>query len=447
MVESLEQNKALLNVSPSPADRLEDGEVKKFFLGILRSDLPAEQKYEKFVEFFRLDSSLTRELASRGHELKGHNEETVQQVLATAAQNAGVWKPQEILAETKECLGRAVRRLLVSQHRDGGWGHEVEVSSIWETVYGAHSLYMAEKHGLDDRGLRQAYERGLDWLMSHRDGWSVEVVPPGEERSIYELSAVIRCLYEVGRGENPEIRTVVSACIARLEDAQNEDGGWDRSIWGSAWQGPTRTWSETGATSFALQALAVAGGERRRPAVLKGIDRLASAQNDDGSWSIMIFRQLDRGARSVTKTCDALKGILAGRRIDIDLTPYQEKISKGVEYLQRREQPIFNDARRITGWGWYSDDLGLVENTCHTLETLLKIKEASLPLLTSNAAWLIGCQFKDQGNLDEGKWANSETGRITLALLQFYEAIKASPLFAPTVGDPSSSVSNGPGDA
>jgi hypothetical protein len=423
---------------PNPVERLRDPEVQKFFLGVLNCDLPAEAKYRKFVEFFELDASLSREIASRGPALAGEaDQDKIREVVATAAEKVGVWNPQEILTETEDSVRRAVRRLLVSQHRDGGWGFEVEVSHIWATVYGVLALYLAEPHHLVADGVREACERGLDWLLAHRQGWSAEDIPPDKERSIYELSAVIRCLCETRKNEEPAVQEVIAAASERLQDAQNDDGGWDRSLWGTDWPGRTRIWSETGATSFALQALAAAGGEACKPVVAKGMDCLARAQNEDGSWNVMLPRRdlLDRGPRSVTKTCDALKGILLGGKAGIDMAPYKETIARGVEFLQGREQPIFDDARTITGWGWYSEELSALENTCHTLETLLLVEDASLPLLTSNASWLIQCQYKARGSLDDGKWTNNETGRIALALLHFYRAIKASPLFASATGD------------
>ena len=415
-----------------PADRLRDSEVRKFFLGILGSSLPPEKKYDKFVEFFRLDSQLSWTLVNHAQGLgESRTPESMQQVLSTAAQDAGLWKPLEIQEETEDSLRRAIRRLRSSQHRDGGWGFAIEVSSIWATVYSVLSLSLAEQQSLAAPGTREAWQRGVEWILTRRDIWSVENIPPHEERSIYELAVVLRCLCETGEDKDREARRAIDACLERLQEDQNEDGGWDRSIWGPQWTGPVRTWSETGATSFALQALAVGGGQRYGAALQKGVDCLATAQNEDGSWNIMTSRELlDRGERSVTKTCDALKGILAGRKAGVDVSPYRQGISKAVEWLHHREQPIFNTAKdAITGWGWYSSEISTIENTCHTLETLLQMEDASLPLLTSNATWLMQCQFRTPGSLEDGKWAHNDTGRITLSLLEFYKAIQASPLF------------------
>lgn len=440
-----DQESFFVALGTNPADRLSDPEVRKFFLGILGSELPPEKKYDKFLEFFRLDSQLSRTLLSHAHELEGRDEEMMQQVLATAAEDAGLWNPGEILGKTEDCLRRAVRRLRNSQHRDGGWGFQIEVSSVWGTVYSTLSLSRAEEQGLATPGTREAWQRGIDWLLARRDHWSVESIPPEEERSIYELGLVIRCLCETRQGQDPEIRRLIGVCVDRLAADQNGDGGWDRSIWGARWKGPTRTWSEVGATSFALQALAAAGSRGSASAIRKGIDCLAQAQNEDGSWNIMISRELlNRGERSVTKTCDALKGILAGRKAGVDLDPYRERISRAFDWLQHREQPMFNSARdAITGWGWHSDEISTIENTCHTLETLLQVEDASLPLLTSNASWLMQCQFLMPGSLEDGKWAHNDTGRITLSLLELHKAIQASPLFSSVSAAAAASVAYG----
>ena len=425
---------AFVPLQPSPVERLRDPEVEKFFLGVLQSEIPAEKKYQKFVQFFELDASLSREIASRGHELAvGADPSKVEEVLAKAAESAGMWQPQQILRDTEDCLRRAVRRLQVSQHSDGGWGFEPEISRIWATVHGVLALHMAESQGVAEDPVWDAYTRALDWLMAHRADWSLEDIPPLEERSVYELSAVIRCLHETGRIRDPDVAAVVAVCIDRIAGAQNADGGWDRSLWGPAWPSPTRIWSETGGTSFALQALAIAGGDEYVEVIVRGLNRLVGAQNSDGSWSVMITAQLDRGARTVTKTCDALKGVLACRRTGIDMTPYEPAITKGMEYLHSREQPFF-DEEKITGWGWDWDELSALENTCHTLEVLLQVENASLPLLTANASWLIRMQHNAPGSLEDGKWAGGETERIALSLLHFYEAIKASPLFASATG-------------
>lgn len=420
---------------PSPGERLRDPEVEKFFLGILQSDLAAEEKYQKFVRFFELDASLSREIVSRARELAVDVDSTkLQEVLATTAEQVGVWKPQQILQETEYSLRAAVRWLQVNQHPDGGWGVQ-PMSMVWATVHGVLALHMAESQGVAEDPVRNAYTRGLDWLMAHRADWSVEDIPPAEARSIYELSMAIRCLYETGRIRDPDAQAVVAVCVDRLADAQNIDGGWDSSLWGAAWPAPTRIWSETGATSAALRALVIAGEGKYLPEVRRGIERLVGAQNSDGSWSVMINDRLDRGARTVTKTCDALKGIMDCRGTGIDMRPYEAAIAKGMEYLESREQPFFDKGGTITGWGWDRDELSALENTCHTVETLLRAGNGSLPLLTGNASWLVRSQHRAPGSPEDGKWAGANTERIALSLLYFYRAIKASPLFASATGN------------
>ena len=135
-------------LEPSPGKRLRDPEVEKFFLSILQSDLAAEEKYQVFVKFFELDASLSREIASRARELAVDVDSTkLQEMLATTAEQVGVWKPQQILQETEDSLRAAVRWLQVSQHPDGGWGVQ-PVSMVWATVHGVLALHMAESQGV-----------------------------------------------------------------------------------------------------------------------------------------------------------------------------------------------------------------------------------------------------------------------------------------------------------
>jgi len=69
------------------------------------------------------------------------------------------------------------------------------------------------------------------------------------------------------------------------------------------------------------------------------------------------------------------------------------------------------------------------EDTCLTLETLVKMPGPSLPLLTSNANWLIKNQYKEKGSDEDGNWKYGHTARITLSLIEYYKIIKESPLF------------------
>jgi hypothetical protein len=435
-----ESKSTAFGFGPSPAEILGDPEVKRFFLGLMQSNLGPEDTYGQFVRFFELRAALSAELTQHSGALRSGNRDQADRVLAAAAHEAGLWQPREILDATLDTLKRALRRLLNSQHRDGGWGYQPEVSSTWATVYATMALHRAEElGGLAEDAATRAARRGIDWLLDHRIYWSVEDIPDTGARKIYELSAVLRSLLEIGADSSPEVRRLVAVCLQRLIEAQNADGGWDASMWGAAAHpGEIRRWSDVGATSLAVQALA----STRDPvpdwflaAIVNGKAALGRSQNPDGSWSVMLHPQSLAEAGGVpTKTCDAIKGLLAGKRLGFDITAYQQEIDRAVEWLERREKPIYTETG-IAGWGWTGSELPVLEETCHTLETLLRVDRVRLPLLASNAIWLMRSQHREESSVEDGKWSNGDTGRIVLSLLEFYRVILHSPLFGAATSD------------
>jgi hypothetical protein len=422
--------------SPDPVETLHDPEVRKYFVALLNSSLSAEEKYQAFLRFFELESDLSSRLQSQD------DTKSVETAVADAARKAGAWQPETILEPTRDSLERALRRIERSQHSDGGWGYEVERSHPWATAWTVLCLHraagLARDGSLAGLGASPAMvERGVAWLIDHRDRWSVYDAPAGESRSVYETAVALRCLYRTATADQPEVTRSVEGCIACLLKSQRPEGDWDSRIWS---QGPLPEAGrqEVGATSFALQALAAS---RRQDttmwsAVLAGMEWLRRAQNQDGSWNASVYLpHTPVPVPSVNKTCDGLKGFLAGRRLGLDVASYQPEIDKAIKWLLEQEQAVIGDDGRIKGWGWKNDagqalERDLLENTCLTLETLLEIESVALPLLASNALWLIRKQWRVDGD-DDGKWSTDDTGRTAFALLEFYCRIKDSPLFQP----------------
>ncbi len=422
---------------PSPEEILRDPEVKKFFLGLLQSRLDPEKTYSQFVKFFKLRAALSAELTESAGPMLTGNRDQDDRALAAAAHQTGLWEPQEILDATIDSLTRAVRRLLNSQHRDGGWGYRPEVSSTWATVYAAMALHRAGEQGLTEDAASSAASRGIHWLLDHRANWSVEDVQDTGKLSVYEFSAVLRCLLVIGADSSQEVRRLVAVCMRQLVEAQNVDGGWDACLWGAGCQSEIRVWSDVGATSFALQALAAAHDpvpDHLLDAIANGLAALGRSQNTDGSWSVMLHpRSLAEAGGNLTKTCDAIKGLLVGKRLGFDMTAYQQQIGQAVEWVEELEKPIFTET--TPGWGWTDIKLSDLENTCVALDTLLGVDRVHLPLLASNARWLMRSQVREPGSVEDGKWSNGDTGRITLSLLKFYRVIRHSPLFDTVTSD------------
>lgn len=451
-----------MRTSPDPVATLNDPEVRKYFLALLNSSAAAEEKYQAFLRFFELESDLSSRILSQGEP------KAVEEAVAEAARNTGAWQPGAILEQTRDSLERALRRIERSRHSDGGWGYEVQRSHPWATAWTVLCLHRAASLAEDGSLLplgasTELVKRGLEWLATHHDRWSVHEVdftgrhwstppldrflhratPVDQSRSLYETAMVLRCLYRTGVADRTGVRFLAEACVTTILDNQRPEGDWDAELRGVRPFHPGPSLQEVGATSYALQALVATGrtDEPVRRAAAKAMQWLRQAQKPDGSWNASVYLpHTPVPVPSVNKTCDGLKGFLAGRRLGLDLPEDQPAIDKAVKWLLEQEQAVVGDDGRITGWGWKDDAGGqrqtaetkterdLLENTCLTLETLLEIESVALPLLASNALWLLRKQWRLDG-ADDGKWSTDDTGRTAFALLEFYCRIKDSPVF------------------
>lgn len=427
-----------------PVEILNDQEVKNFFLGILESNLPSEEKYKKFLDFFRRRNELKNQALNKVDQLRNASEEGVARLLSEASQEIGLWNPGKIKDQVADSIQRAVRRLKVSQHDDGGWGPKPQESDVWGTAYSLLCLIAAYSLDLSysvDMG--EMVNRGIHWLEANHDRWSAADIPPQGEVPVYTVSLAIRCLLDPERNYQPETRRVLEESIQNIAASQNADGGWDARLWGSE-RWPVRTWAEVGATSAAIQALAKIKDDRYQPEISKGIDWLLLAQNPDGSWNNGSCRPELKpyevtGIAAITKTCDALKGILVVLDLNHPFDRYRGAVDRAVEWLQRQEKPLLGEDDTIKGWVWHKDreDQQQVaytvpdfENTALTLETLVSVPNAPLSLLVSSVHWLIDNQFKSEGDLEDGNWQKGHTARIALALSEYYRKITASSVFA-----------------
>jgi len=436
-------------LSANPALILKDPEIKKYFLSILQSKLSDNDKYEQFINFFELESQVKGELLSAyGEQLLTVKSEKIEEMVSAAGQTIGIWKPEAILRETQNSIRRALQRLKNSQHRDGGWGFEVEVSHPWGTAYAVLCLNAAQEVGDFNIEGSVNLDKGSKWLKEHSDKWSLEKIDDDGSRSVYDVSIVVGACYETGETGFPSL----DDCWRKLLESQNNDGGWDARFWPENYLGPTRVFSDVGATSMALHALATVK-KYTQPShlplnlnqiFLNGLQWFIQTQNEDGSWNNSTAtaqsRQL-QGDPSITKTCDAIKGILIAKNSVSELDEQttatgNQALDKAVSWLLSQETPLYDREGNIAGWGWGPETIGDrrvadLENTWLTLETLVQIESPSisLPLLTANAHWLMKQQHTVDG-IEDGKWEpQGHTARIALSLIEYYNKIKASPLF------------------
>jgi hypothetical protein len=360
------------------------------------------------------------------------NKDDVDKVISQASQQMGSWKPQQRLDEVEDSIRRAVRRLKKSQHPDKGWGFKWQVSDFWGTAYAVLCLNAATtlEQFRSDANVEQILGEGLGWLEKHQGEWSVAALPSKREMPVYNISLAIRCFRQAGKDRvKPETFAAVAPCVASLVESQNEDGGWNANVWA-----PDRIYSEVGATSAALQAFGATREASYRPTVARAVEWLMATQNRDGSWNSGSCDYRTRArfklgdVPAINKTCDALQGLLVAQDdFGIDLTPSQQAITKAVTWLQGQERPIFDSDRNIQGWGWST-----YEDTCLTLETLVKMQDASLLLLSSNAQWLIENQHREDGSDEDGNWPYGHTARIALSLIQYDKILKESSLSSTT---------------
>src|SRR5260370_29806295 len=115
---------------------LKDPQIRRYFLSVLQSTLSEDDKYERFIDFFELQSQVKSEMVnSYCAQLLVGDEEQFGKLASAAGQKIGIWKPDEILSQTHNSIMRALRRLKNSQHRDGGWGFQPEVSGACATAF------------------------------------------------------------------------------------------------------------------------------------------------------------------------------------------------------------------------------------------------------------------------------------------------------------------------
>lgn len=425
-----------MKANSNPIEILQDPQIKTYFLGILESSLSAEEKYQKLLAFFVKESQIRQLMLRHADLIESDDPHEIDRLLSQVNLEMGIWDAQKILDQTADSIIRAIRRLRAGQHQDGGWGPRPEQSNFWGTAYAVLCLNAARSldtlaYDVDTGAL---LERGLAYMERDPGVWSVDDVQPHEGKPVYEISLMVRAFYQAGPTYfSSQAGQAVARTLQRLAESQNQDGGWDAQIWGTELDKQRRVYSEVGGTSAALQALAEIPDQTRRPVVERALEWLSKTQNLDGSWNLgscqpfMPPFTLDKEP-AVNKTCDALQGLLTARAFDISLLPYEPAIHGAVEWLQTQERPIFDEKLRISGWGWGYTAVDY-ENTCLTLETLVAISEVSLPLLLSNAQWLIREQYKRDGDIEDGNWRQGHTARIALSLIEFYKKIETSPLF------------------
>jgi hypothetical protein len=406
---------------------LRDEQVRRHFLAVLDSDQPAEKKYEELIAFFERYDNLLNEISVQSAATPQDASGAAQEV-SRAAEKTGLWNPQGIRTRVEDCLRRALQRLRVCQHGDGGWGYYVEQSVTWGTAQVLLTLLKARRVLELDPPVDPLVVQARDWLKGHSSTWELHDIPSGAERSSYEACLAVRSLCEAGDASFH----AVSRTLEWIVTNQNDDGGWDARIRRAEDSWPRRVYSEVGATRMAIQALVVAANPALRQVVSKSARWLESVQNEDGSWnsgSCHPGQTKPMGQPSISKTCDALQGIASAARAGIRLPKHDDILRRAVDWIMAREQLRRTQDGGQLGWGYDDPEMPDLDSTCLAMETLVSIPEASMPAVTTNAIWLMEAQYSEPGSVEDGKWSYGDTFRITAALLDYYAKIRDNALF------------------
>lgn len=354
-----------------------------------------------------------------------------------------------MLTRTLDSIRHGVEYIRRSRRADHGWGYpDKHDSQSWATGHALMALCAARSVlALPEEDTLEIINEGITWLLDHSWEWCVEAFPPAEERSMYEvgvgLISLHRTLPSAGAGLCERAHSLIEASIRSVCEAQNEDGGWDATIWRNGHSGPKGMFSEVGATTLAIQSLAA--WHRMMPSkvergICRGVDWLLKTQNGDGSWNDG-SRKPESGTRlfgqpSVTAACDAVRGIRAGmafRQMSEIEFEHEDPIRIAIEWVRRQERTVRNqNGANGIGWGADPKSHNHLDSviTCMTIETLVQVDDAFLPLFAANAQWLMDSQDRAPDSSSCGAWTHGDSFRSTLCLVEYYKKIKVSPFFA-----------------
>lgn len=223
-----------------------------------------------------------------------------------------------VLAQEKaaEQSREAVKRLIAHQHEDGGWGEfsNDAQSGIREAAFCTRNLVTLNRQ-LKDTEVAASVERAVRYLLDKQEaggGW-LDVLWGRSDSTSISLGALMLAGHDGILSDR--IAPAVERGVAFACGMQAEDGGW----YDPRFKQETRL-SPVAWTAHILPKIVVYQGDTE--AARKGLDLMANAMDQDGSW--------DGG--DVDHTCDSTRALILGCLVLND-TRYEEKFSKGIEWL------------------------------------------------------------------------------------------------------------------
>ena len=425
--------------------------IKQQMDKILKSTMPSDNKVEKLSNMLNVINKFEAKIAEKEKELLLLGPDGQRRLVASIAQDIGIWKPADIISKTRESIQKAINRLLKSQNQDGGWGFEWgderKQSKYWDTAWSLLTLHEVLDMTNDlclPEGMDVAIKDGIDYFRGNASGWSSKSYVCDHEYSNYDMPLVLRSLYAFKGSYSSDLEKEIRDSIELVASKQNPDGGWNQDIWSprkyeSLTTAVIQVYSDVSPTSQVLQALVCIDPERYKEQIKKAFQWILKYQNKDGSWDLGSCHpgreglyckeeggeEFKKGYPTIPKTCDGLQGIFSATKVDSSLEKYSNTIKKAVSWLEACEKPLFVSETADTYRSGHD-----YTNTSITLEVLVKHPEPGLPLRTLNALWLINNQIKrEEGDPDDGKWPFEQTPRIAHSLVQFFKRIVISPLF------------------
>lgn len=318
-----------------------------------------------------------------------------------AAEDIGYWNPKSLKKKIEDALINGIKWLMRETHQDDGWGWHDGLSKAWDTSFSLLALSEVKKiplhQEINQEEIEQKIKNGIKWLKDNKNtdgGWGFL---PSSGSMIYETSAAVYCLSEIGEKDSVEVRNAVN--FIKNSQRRGDDKGWPSDLPSDP---SIHSQSGAGATSFVIKALLKSGEKRESELIKGGIDWLKKNQNEDGGWGVR------KGENNiVSKTCDALDALIASNHKGSD-----KEIQDGANWILNKQKTVKD--KRVIGWGWRQDQPRYVAllNTALSVEILLKTGVVDPMVVSPNIQWLLAQQDKDGG------WG-LQTPRIILSLAEY----------------------------
>jgi len=221
-----------------------------------------------------------------------------------------------------ELAHEACRRMLRSQHEDGGWGEfsNDAKSGIREAAFCLRNLVTLNRR-LKDSDIQAAVERGVRYLLAQQEpagGW-LDVLWGRSDSTSISLGALM--LADADGVLGGDLRPAIERGVAFACSMQAEDGGWYDPRFKQEERLSPVAW-----TAHILPKIVVYQGDSE--AARKGLALMAEAMEDDGSW--------DGG--DVDHTCDSTRALILASLVTNDYR-YERQFERGVEWLLANRNP------------------------------------------------------------------------------------------------------------